>query len=147
MKSKCFKIEELVHPDTLERLGEDDCWKLFDSRAIETLDYLKSQPGFKGILFYVNTWMWGGIKEDNFKIYDDRGYRDTNSDTGSSTSRHRFGMAFDIWFVGTTAEKVRKWIKGNKDKLPHSIRIEGKVSWLHFDVDAKQGYKVYEFKV
>jgi len=147
MKSKYFRIEELVHPDTLERLGEDDCWKLFDSKAIETLDYLKSQPEFKGVLFYVNNWYFEKKKPTGAKIYDDRGYRDTNSDTGSSTSKHRFGQAFDIWFKGTTAEKVRKWIKANKDNLPHNIRIEGKVSWLHFDVDAKQGYKVYEFKV
>ena len=46
------------------------------------------------------------------------------------------------------AEKMRELIKANANLLPCNIRIEGGVSWLHFDVLPQYGInqKVYEFQ-
>jgi hypothetical protein len=65
-------------------------------------------------------------------------------------SSHVLGKALDLTcgVPSMTAEKMRQLIKQNAALLPCNIRIEGGVSWLHFDVLPQYGVnqKVYEFK-
>jgi heat shock protein HspQ len=42
------------------------------------------------------------------------------------------------------AEEVRRWIHDNKDTLPHNIRLEKDVPWVHIDV-IDTGRKIYYF--
>lgn len=62
-------------------------------------------------------------------------------------SAHLFGKAGDFTVKGMTAREARELIKKNAHLLPCSIRLEGGVSWLHFDVLPQYGVtqKVYEF--
>ena len=54
----------------------------------------------------------------------------------------------DFTIQGRTAEQARQSIKNNAGLLPCNIRVEGGVTWLHFDVLPQAGItqKVYEFK-
>lgn len=68
--------------------------------------------------------------------------------TGVYLSSHILGKAGDFTIKGMTAEQARQRIKDMAHLLPCNIRIEGGVSWLHFDVLPQYGItdKVYEFK-
>jgi hypothetical protein len=60
---------------------------------------------------------------------------------------HANGAGLDFVFganTGMTAEKARQLINKNKHLLPHNVRIEKDVSWLHIDC-YDMGVKVYEF--
>ena len=63
-------------------------------------------------------------------------------------SSHILGKAGDFTIQGMTAEQARQSIKNNAGLLPCNIRVEGGVTWLHFDVLPQAGItqKVYEFK-
>ncbi len=63
-------------------------------------------------------------------------------------SSHILGKAGDFTIQGMTAEQARQSIKNNAGLLPCNIRVEGGVTWLHFDVLPQTGItqKVYEFK-
>lgn len=62
-------------------------------------------------------------------------------------SAHVLGKAGDFTVQGMTALEARELIKKNARLLPCNIRLEGGVSWLHFDVMPQYGIhqKVYEF--
>lgn len=62
-------------------------------------------------------------------------------------SSHLFGKAGDFTVSGMTALEARELIKKNAHLLPCNIRLEGGVSWLHFDVLPQFGVtqKVHEF--
>jgi hypothetical protein len=49
-------------------------------------------------------------------------------------SAHCQGMGVDFDVKGMSAEEVRKWIVDNKIFLPHPIRLESDVNWVHLDV-------------
>lgn len=62
-------------------------------------------------------------------------------------SSHVLGQAGDFTVQGITAEEARSRIRNNAHLLPFPIRMEGGVSWLHFDVlpQFEITAKVYEF--
>lgn len=59
------------------------------------------------------------------------------------------GRAGDFTIQGMTAQEARSLIRNNSHLLPYPIRMEGGVSWLHFDTLPQYGIteKVYEFCV
>lgn len=63
-------------------------------------------------------------------------------------SSHIFGKAGDFTPKGMTAAQARQIIVSHADLLPCNIRMEDKVTWLHFDVLQQYGIdqKVYIFK-
>lgn len=62
-------------------------------------------------------------------------------------SSHILGKAGDFTCKGLTAQQARDRIKENAHLLPCNIRVEEKVTWLHFDVLPQFGVtdKVYGF--
>ena len=121
---KHFCIDELVDKHTLLSLGEENCWKLFDTKALKAIDQLREEFGSVTI----NSWKWGGSSQW-------RGFRTQNCGIGASRSMHKVGKAFDLSFKNYTAEEVRKKIKKNESFWTQYIsRIENNVSWLHIDV-------------
>ena len=62
-------------------------------------------------------------------------------------SSHILGKAGDFTIQGMTAQEARSRIRNMAHLLPCPIRMEGGVSWLHFDVLPQYGVtqKVYEF--
>lgn len=132
--TKHFNTEELVSKQVFDVIG-DDAIKLFDPKALETLETIRE---LVNVPLTCNNWANGGSR-------DDCGYRDKKCTIGASKSTHKEGKAFDLISTKMSAQKMRDIIIKNQDKLPYNIRIEDKVSWLHFDVRDK-GVKVYLFK-
>jgi hypothetical protein len=132
MKSEYFKIEELVDPDTLILLGEQECWKLFLPDALEMLDGIRR---FFGVPITVNNWKWNG----DLKF---RGYRPSSCKIGTPNSYHRKGMAFDFDVKGLGVDVARGLIFEHQDdsNLILIRRIEADVNWVHVDIGNNPSY-------
>ena len=82
MKSKYFKIQELIPESTYEAykaFPEDRLWNLFDPKLIKLLDEIKKLLEDKSII--INTWFdkdW----ENAYGIYRFRGYRYSGCNVG-----------------------------------------------------------------
>lgn len=132
--TKHFNTEELVSKQVFDVIG-DDAIKLFDPKALETLEAIRE---ILNVPLICNNWKSGGTR-------DACGYRDNLCTIGASKSAHRGGMAFDLISNKLTAQEMRDLIIENQDKLPHNIRLEDEVSWLHVDV-RDRGVKIHLFK-
>ena len=64
-----------------------------------------------------------------------------------NNSAHVLGKADDFSVDGMSAEEARQKIFENIDRLPHPIRMENGVAWLHIDVLEQYGIdeKIYLF--
>jgi hypothetical protein len=123
MKSKYFKIHELVPLHIYEKYGER-AWQFIDDRVVLTLDFMKSRYKKK---ITVNNYFWGGVRHWS-------GLRTPASPYYSETSQHSSGRAIDCLIEGMTAEDVRKDILRNAHLFPYIKALEMEVSWVHFDV-------------
>ena len=136
---KYFGIKELVCPHVYEIWGES-AWQFLDDRMLESLAFIREGLG-KPIV--VNNWAKGGQ-------YSQRGLRcntcilviEKTDLRKVYLSAHIFGQAVDFNVVGMTAEEVRQWIIDHADELPHALRLEDGVSWVHMDVRNKSVEKV-----
>jgi len=124
MKSKYFKIHELVPKAMYEKYGEK-AWRYVDVRLIETIDKLKEH--FNLGTMTINNYYWGGNREWS-------GIRTPDSPNYSYGSQHSFANAFDIVFSDYSAEEVRNYILENLDEFEYIKGMELQVSWLHIDV-------------
>ena len=124
MKSKYFKIHELVPKKMYEEYGEK-AWRYVDVRLIESIDKLKEH--FNLGTMTINNYYWGGNREWS-------GIRTPNSPNYRYGSQHSYANAFDIVFSDYSAEEVRNYILENLDEFKYIKGMELKVSWLHIDV-------------
>lgn len=138
---KYFDIQELVCDHTLRRWGEN-AWQFLDTDFLHCLLIIR-----RDILrrpMFCNDHASGthqrGLRCNRCQIVSGK--------TTVYLSSHLLGKAGDFTISGMTAEQARQAIKANADLFPCNIRIEGGVSWLHFDVLPQSGItqKVYEFK-
>jgi len=124
---KHFQPRELVDRKTYEKMG-DGCLILFDTNLLIALDDLRE---YFDRPITVNTWHYGGL-------FEWRGYRTPEKarQLGAPKSLHARGMAIDCDIEGYSAEQARRKILQNQDHelLSRIMRLEGKVSWLHFDL-------------
>ena len=120
-----FHIKELVSQQMYKVLGGNRKFilQLFNPNALITLQALRDKFGPT----FVNNWHVGGNNHY-------RGFRNFDCGIGAKLSQHKLGNAFDCNFTDYTAEEVREYILNNPHEFPHITAIEGKVSWLHFDV-------------
>ena len=120
-----FAWYELVPRDYYQMFKNKPAYfnNLFDDRVLVTLQQLRAQFGPTT----VNDWQWGGGNQY-------RGWRPFNCSIGAKNSQHKFGRAIDCSFKNFTADEVRRYILNNPHEFPHIRALEGKVSWLHFDV-------------
>lgn len=124
MKSKYFKIHELVPKSVLDKRGEKS-WELINPLIIQTIDKLKEH--FDEGTITINSWKWGGDREWS-------GLRTPDSSYYSSTSQHALGNAVDMIFSDYSSDDVRLFIKNNPDMFPHIKGVENGISWVHVDV-------------
>ena len=124
MKSKYFKVHELVPRKMFEKYGEKS-WRYVDVRHIETIDILKEH--FNLGTMTINNYFWGGSREWS-------GIRTPDSPWYSYGSQHSFANALDIVFSDYTAQEVREYIIENKHIFKHIKGLELGVSWVHIDV-------------
>lgn len=138
MKSKHFRIEELVPKELFDLLHEDTLWAIFDDDLIIALDTIKEK--FSNGTMTVNNWLWNGNRSQS-------GIRTKESKYYSPTSQHSKGCAIDCVFSEYNAEEVRKYIVENREEFPTITRLEDKVSWLHFDTKPTGQKEIYLFNV
>lgn len=142
MRSKYFKLHELVSEQVLEKYG-NTAWDFFDPRAIAVLDWIKEKTGSTVI---VNNWYWGGILDERgFRAnLDEIVFKKTTAEI-LYCSAHMRGMAFDLNVAGYTIAQLIEFLEEHKDEIPYNIRIEeDNVNRLHFDVVDK-GVKIEYF--
>ena len=123
-----FDVTELVCPHVYNRF-KDSSWYFFDKDLLEVLLWLRKTID-KPIT--VNNWKNGGQ-------FSQRGIRCNccqlvKSKSQTYMSAHILGKGVDLDVKGMTAEQTRQWIKEHKDELPHNIRLEKGVNWVHLDV-------------
>lgn len=134
--SSHFKLTELVCPHVYQRDGES-AWRYFRPEALETLAVIRD---ILDAPMTINTWENGGE-------YSQRGARCNLCQLVSEkanagilyVSAHLLFGAFDFSVRDMTAEEARKKIMSNADKLPHPIRLEEDVNWVHFDTVVPAG--------
>lgn len=138
---KYFAVEELVCDHTYKKWGER-AWQFLDTDYLHCL--LIMRRDIIGQPMICNNHKAGlhqrGLRCNICEM--------VKSKTGVYLSSHLLGKAGDFTVKGMTAEEARQRIKENEALLPCNIRVEGGVSWLHFDVLPQAGItqKVYEFK-
>lgn len=137
-----FRLPELVCPHVYQRDGEK-AWRYFPTAALETLVAIRE---IIDMPMHVNNWDIGGQLSQ-------RGLRCNLCSLVSAKTRggqlyvsaHMLGQGFDF-SCSKPAEEVRAIIRKNTSKLPHPIRLEKDVSWVHVDIypmDDKK--KIVEF--
>lgn len=141
----CFDIRELVCPHCYKVWGEKS-WLYLSTPYLHTLLLLRTK--ILKVPMIMNDYLFGGINtQRGLRCNLCQTVKNKSYDNVLYVSAHCHGKGGDAVFgikTGMTAEKARQLIKQYQDLLPFNIRIEGSVTWLHFDVYDK-GVKVYEF--
>ena len=137
-KCRNFALYELLPKELY--VDEETGWDMFDERLLRTIDIVRD---ILGVGLTCNNWKFGGKR--NYC-----GGRTKDSDVYNYGSYHsirkdRKVMAVDLISPKMTAEKMRQTLVSNAKDLPYPIRVEAGVSWLHIDVAAVIGYKIYFF--
>jgi hypothetical protein len=133
-----FQVSELVCEHTHSKWGERS-WQFLDTNYLACLLIIR-----RDILQLPMTCNHSGANQ--------RGLRCNRCDlvkekSSVYLSSHVLGKAGDFTVKGLTAQEARSRIRNMANLLPCPIRMEGGVSWLHFDVLPQYGVttKVYEF--
>ena len=136
MKSKYFKIEELVPLKLIDLIHKDLLWKLIDDDIIIAIDKIKEV--FPKGSMSINTYLWSGNRTQS-------GVRTKNSKYYSETSQHPLGKAIDCVFGNYSTDEVREYILANQDEFPTIGGVELGTSWLHIDVRPRRNGKIITF--
>ena len=140
MKSKYFKIQELVSEQVYKKYGEKS-WLFIDEKLIKTLDLLREHFN-KPVI--VNNWYFGGNLHQ-------RGLRANKDEIVANKkdyyiSQHCLGKAVDFNVKGLTAQEVYDEIIKNKDKFYLISRIENiknTPTWCHIDVANTEKFVIF----
>ena len=134
-----FQVSELVCPHTHSKWGERS-WQFLDTAYLHNLLVIRRDILKAPMFCNLGNQLQRGIRCNMC----DR----VRQKTSVYLSSHKFGKAGDFTVKGMTAQEARQRIKDNAHLLPHPLRMEADVSWLHFDVLPQYGInqKVYEFK-
>lgn len=135
---KYFQIRELVCEHTFSKWGER-AWQFLDTNYLACLLVIR-----RDILQLPMVCNHDGANQRGLRCNCCELVRDKGSVYLSS---HVLGKAGDFTVQGITAQEARSRIRNMAHLLPCPIRMEGGVSWLHFDVLPQYGItdKVYEF--
>lgn len=135
-----FSVEELVCNHIFARWGEAS-WQFLDTMFLHCLLLLRRDIIGRPMR----------CNNHKLKIYQ-RGVRCNMCEIVKEKGRaymsaHVLGKGADFTVEGLSAESCRQRIKLFPNAFPCQVRIEGGVSWLHFDVLPQHGIsqKVYEF--
>jgi len=136
-----FDLKELVCKEVFSKFGVI-AWQFFDPRLMQTIEWIRERMGRP---IFVNNWDSGGDKDERgFRCIQCSLLKDAIAQNRLYVSPHSLGQAIDCDIEGMVAEEVRQWLIKNKGQLPHPIRLENNVSWVHIDVQ-DTGQKVYLF--
>lgn len=128
---KYFDIQELVCPHVYDKFREY-AWQFFDPRLLDVLLVIREKLN-KPI--YVNNWdMGGSFSQRGFRCNICPFVKEKTALEKLYVTAHGQGMGVDFDVKGMSAAEVRKWINDNQILLPHPIRLEEDVNWVHLDV-------------
>lgn len=134
MKSKYFKIQELVSKQTYEKYGEKS-WMFLDERLILTLDALRE---YFNAPITVNNWLWGGnLQQRGLRTNCDEIVKNKTLKNSLYVSQHCLGKAVDFNVKNHTVQDVYKVILENPKAFPYIKRIENinkTPTWVHIDI-------------
>ena len=134
MKSKYFKIQELVSRKVYEKYG-NSAWGFIDERLIITIDSLRE---FFGEPITVNNWLWGGsLQQRGLRANCDDIVKENTINDTLYVSQHTLGRAVDFNIKDYSVKEVYDTILNNKEKFPYIKRIENINStptWVHIDL-------------
>ena len=134
MKSKYFKIQELVSKQTYEKYGEKS-WMFLDERLILTLDALRE---YFNAPITVNNWLWGGnLQQRGLRTNCDEIVKNKTLKGSLYVSQHCLGKAVDFNVKNHTVKDVYKVILENPKAFPYIKRIENinkTPTWVHIDI-------------
>lgn len=135
---KYFQIRELVCEHTLSEWG-DRAWQFLDTNYLACLLVIRRDILQLPMICNHDGANQRGLRCNLCQIVKDK--------DDLYLSSHVLGKAGDFTVKGLTAQEARSRIRNNAHLLPCPIRMEGGVSWLHFDVLPQFGItaKVYEF--
>lgn len=140
MKSKYFKIQELVSEAVYKKYGEKS-WEFIDTRLIKVLDLLREH--FNSPIT-VNDWYFGGkLQQRGLRANKDEIVKNKSD---YYISQHCLGKAADFNVKGMTAKEVFEEILKNKDKFYLISRIENikdTPTWTHVDVANVDEFKIF----
>ena len=133
MKSKYFKIQELVSKKVYDKHGEQ-AWMFIDTKLIKVLDLLREHFNRP---ITVNNWLWGGtLEQRGLRTNLDELVKDKTEKGTLYISQHILGKAVDFNVKDLSSEEVYKEILKNKNKFYLISRIENINStpnWVHID--------------
>ena len=134
MKSKYFKIQELVSKQTYEKYGEKS-WIFLDERLILTLDALRE---YFNAPITVNNWLWGGnLQQRGLRTNCDEIVKNKTLKNSLYVSQHCLGKAVDFNVKNHKVKDVYKVILENPKAFPYIKRIENinkTPTWVHIDI-------------
>lgn len=135
---KYFHIRELVCEHTFSKWGER-AWQFLDTNYLACLLVIR-----RDILQLPMVCNHDGANQRGLRCNLCQIVKDKDE---LYLSSHVLGKAGDFTVHGITAKEARSRIRNNAHLLPCPIRMEGGVSWLHFDVLPQFGItaKAYEF--
>ena len=135
---KYFQIRELVCEHTHSEWGER-AWQFLDTNYLACLLVIRRDILQQPMTCNHDEATQRGLRCNLCQIVKDK--------DKLYLSSHVLGKAGDFTVKGLTAQEARSRIQNNAHLLPCPIRMEGGVSWLHFDVLPQYGItdKVYEF--
>lgn len=135
---KFFQIRELVCPHTHSEWGERS-WQFLDTAFLHNLLVIRRDILKAPMVCNHGNQLQRGLRCNMCELVQQK--------TSVYLSSHKFGKAGDFTVQGMTAQEARSLIRNNAHLLPYPLRMEGGVSWLHFDVLPQYGIteKVYEF--
>lgn len=133
-----FQVSELVCNHTHSKWGERS-WQFLDTDWLHCLLVIRRDILQAPMVCNTDEAKQRGLRCNLCQIVKDK--------DKLYLSSHVLGKAGDFTVKGMTAQEARSRIRNNAHLLPCPIRMEGGVSWLHFDVLPQYGIdvKVYEF--
>ena len=143
MKSKYFKIQELVSKKVYDKYGEQ-AWMFIDTKLIKVLDLLREHFN-KPIT--INNWMWGGtLEQRGLRTNLDELVKDKTEKGTLYISQHILGKAVDFNVKGLSSREVYEEILKNKEKFCLISRIENiknTPNWCHVDVANTDKFTIF----
>lgn len=135
---KFFQIRELVCPHTHSKWGERS-WQFLDTAYLHNLLVVRRDILKVPMVCNHGAQLQRGLRCNRCELVSQK--------DAVYLSSHVLGKAGDFTVQGMTAQEARSLIRNNAHLLPYPLRMEGGVSWLHFDVLPQYGIKekVYEF--
>jgi hypothetical protein len=145
-----FKVSDLVCPHAYKAFGER-AWQFLDTEYLHTLLVIRTQILKAGMTCNnyndpnrsatVAPFTQRGLRCNICQLVIDKSKANT-----AYLSAHVTGAGGDFDTKGMTAESARLRIQTYSHLLPYPIRMEARVSWLHFDVyDSGTGEPVTMF--